>query len=98
MLQRMNQPMTYEDPVALAKIVWKDLTTGVNNEYVLMEGATATIGRSKHNDICVPERHVSRRHAVIHFRPKAGRPVSIGRRGCDPVVRTGVAVYRRGHR
>ncbi len=60
--------MTYEDPVALAKIVWKDLTTGVNNEYVLMEGATATIGRSKHNDICVPERHVSRRHAVIHFR------------------------------
>lgn len=61
--------MTYnEEPVALAKIVWNDPRSNEIQEYVLMEGATASIGRSQNNDICIPERHVSRRHCVIHFR------------------------------
>jgi pSer/pThr/pTyr-binding forkhead associated (FHA) protein len=60
--------MTHEGLEALAKIVWQDLKTGELKQYVLVEGATASIGRSKSNDICVPERHVSRRHAVIHYR------------------------------
>ncbi len=60
--------MVYEEPLALAKIEWNDLTSGERHEFILMEGATATIGRSKDNNICVPERHVSRRHAVIHYR------------------------------
>lgn len=33
-----------------------------------MEGATATIGRHASNDICIPEQHVSRQHAVINSR------------------------------
>ncbi len=60
--------MTQSQPAALAKISWRDSTTGELNEYVLLEGATATIGRSSGNTICVPERHVSRQHAVIHYR------------------------------
>jgi pSer/pThr/pTyr-binding forkhead associated (FHA) protein len=53
---------------ALAKIVWEDPRTGEKQEYVLTEDATATIGRSPDNDICIPEQHVSRRHAVINYR------------------------------
>ncbi len=56
------------DESALAKITWQDPKTGEIREYVLMEGATAMIGRSPGNDICVPERHVSRKHAVINYR------------------------------
>ena len=33
-----------------------------------MEGATASIGRGDNNDICIPEQHVSRQHAVINYR------------------------------
>ena len=53
---------------ALAKIVWLDPHTGTSREYVLQEGATATIGRSSGNDIHIPEQHVSRQHAVINYR------------------------------
>ncbi len=60
--------MTQSQPAALAKISWRDSATGELNEFVLLEGATATIGRSAGNNICVPERHVSRQHAVIHYR------------------------------
>ncbi len=49
----------------LAKITWRDPQSGAMREYVLTEGATATIGRSSSNDIHLPEQHVSRQHAVI---------------------------------
>ena len=52
----------------LAKITWDDPVTGERREYVLTAGATATIGRGSHNEIYIPERHVSREHAVINFR------------------------------
>ncbi|MBN1963923.1 MAG: FHA domain-containing protein [Anaerolineae bacterium] len=57
-----------EQASALAKVTWRDPNTGATQEFVLMEGATASIGRSPSNDICIPERHVSRRHAVISYR------------------------------
>jgi pSer/pThr/pTyr-binding forkhead associated (FHA) protein len=53
---------------SLAKIIWTDPQTGITQEYVLMEGATATIGRLDDNDICIKEQHVSRQHAVVNFR------------------------------
>jgi pSer/pThr/pTyr-binding forkhead associated (FHA) protein len=56
------------DAPALAKIIWKHPQTGAIQEYVLTEGATATIGRQAGNDICIPEQHVSRQHAVINYR------------------------------
>lgn len=52
----------------LAKVTWQDPETGQTREFVLEEGATATIGRSPNNTIPIPERHVSRQHAVISFR------------------------------
>jgi pSer/pThr/pTyr-binding forkhead associated (FHA) protein len=52
----------------LAKITWEDPTNQEKREFVLAEGATATIGRSSGNDIAIPERHVSRQHAVISWR------------------------------
>lgn len=57
-----------EQAEILAKITWNDPESGQTREFVLTEGATATIGRSPHNEICIPERHVSREHAVINFR------------------------------
>lgn len=57
-----------ETSQSLAKITWQDPETGDLREYVLEEGATATIGRSPNNHIAIPERHVSRAHAVISFR------------------------------
>lgn len=53
---------------ALAKLVWNDPRTNEKREFVLVEGATATIGRSSNNDIQIAEQHVSRQHAVISFR------------------------------
>ena len=35
---------------------------------MLVEGATATIGRASGNDIFIPDKHVSRQHAVITYR------------------------------
>lgn len=52
----------------IAKITWDDEETSAHHEHVLVEGATASIGRANTNDICVPGRHVSRQHAVISFR------------------------------
>ncbi len=52
----------------LAKVTWEDPESGSLREFVLAEGATATIGRSPNNQIAIPERHVSRQHAVISFR------------------------------
>lgn len=58
--------MTARD--ALAKIRWLDPTSNEQQEYLLSEGATATIGRSSSNDIQIPQEHVSRQHAVISYR------------------------------
>lgn len=58
--------MTAKD--ALAKIRWIDPSSNKTHEYLLIEGATATIGRSSNNDIQIPEQHVSRQHAVISYR------------------------------
>lgn len=52
----------------LAKIRWFDPSTDKYQEYLLSEGATATIGRSSGNDIQIAEQHVSRQHAVISYR------------------------------
>lgn len=56
------------DPQAIAKITWYHPETGEKQEYILMEGATLSIGRSSSNDIHIPEQHVSRQHAVITYR------------------------------
>ena len=60
--------MAGTEPLHLAKISWTDPSSGVIQEHVLTEGATASIGRSSNNDICIPEQHVSRAHAVINYR------------------------------
>lgn len=57
-----------DSPAALAKVIWKHPQTEVVEEFVLTEGATAMIGRQVGNDICIPEQHVSRQHAVINYR------------------------------
>ncbi|MCB9455378.1 MAG: FHA domain-containing protein [Anaerolineaceae bacterium] len=54
--------------LSLAKITWRHPQTGVIQEFVLTEGATATIGRQAGSDVCIPEQHVSRQHAVINYR------------------------------
>jgi len=56
------------DLEALAKLVWQDPNTEELCEYVLVEGSTATIGRSSNNDIQISEQHVSRQHAVVNYR------------------------------
>ena len=57
-----------DQPLPLAKLIWTHPQTGVQQEYLLAEGATVTIGRSANNDIHIPEQHVSRQHAVITYR------------------------------
>ncbi|MGB1286983.1 MAG: FHA domain-containing protein [Aggregatilineales bacterium] len=52
----------------LAKLIWQDPHTSKSTEFVLVEGAIATIGRSANNDIQIPEQHISRQHAVIQYR------------------------------
>lgn len=56
------------DNGALAKVRWRDPKTNAIQEFVLMEGSTVSIGRASSNDICIPEQHVSRQHAVIKYR------------------------------
>lgn len=58
--------MSQED--ALAKLRWRDPHSNAVQEFVLMEGATASIGRASSNDVYIPEQHVSRQHAVIQYR------------------------------
>lgn len=60
--------MTQTNPQSLAKITWSHPDTGETQEYVLLEGATVSIGRAASNDIHIPEQHVSRQHAVIKYR------------------------------
>ncbi|NLF76175.1 MAG: FHA domain-containing protein [Chloroflexi bacterium] len=60
--------MSEPQAAGLAKVCWTDPTSGEYRELVLAEGATVTIGRSPDNQIAIPERHVSRQHAVISFR------------------------------
>lgn len=55
----------------VAKLTWTHPRTKRQQEFILTEGATASIGRLADNDICIPEQHVSRRHAVISY--DAGR-------------------------
>jgi pSer/pThr/pTyr-binding forkhead associated (FHA) protein len=55
-------------PLILAKVIWEDPQTHGVSEFLLTEGATATIGRMDGNDIVIKEQHVSRQHAVINYR------------------------------
>ena len=55
-------------PLPLAKMAWDDPESGDPREFVLVEGASATIGRLEDNDICIREGHVSRHHAIINYR------------------------------
>lgn len=55
-------------PLMLAKITWRDAVTSKVHEFILTEGATASIGRLETNDISIKEQHVSRQHAVINYR------------------------------
>lgn len=52
----------------LAKLRWIDPDSRGVREYMLTEGATATIGRSSSNDIQIADQHVSRQHAVVSYR------------------------------
>lgn len=63
---------------ARAKLTWQDPQTGELRAYVLEAGANVTIGRSANNHICVPERHVSRQHAVIRSKDGAFILVDLG--------------------
>lgn len=56
------------EPLRLAKLYWTDPENGVFREYHLIEDAAISIGRSSSNDICIPDRHVSRHHAKIEYR------------------------------
>lgn len=62
----MNQGI--HAPVLMARVTWDDPRTSERFEFVLAEGATATIGRLETNDISIREQHVSRQHAVISYR------------------------------
>jgi pSer/pThr/pTyr-binding forkhead associated (FHA) protein len=59
------------EPVHIAKLIWADPQTAETHEYVLLEGAIATIGQSDANDICIRQRQVARRHAIITYRDGA---------------------------
>jgi pSer/pThr/pTyr-binding forkhead associated (FHA) protein len=54
--------------IPLAKLQWEDPNNHQRREFLLTEGATATIGRSSNNDIQIAEQHVSRQHAVVSYR------------------------------
>lgn len=60
--------MSEQQAEGLAKICWTDPQSGDYRELVLAEGATITIGRGPDNQIAIPERHVSRQHAVVSYR------------------------------
>jgi pSer/pThr/pTyr-binding forkhead associated (FHA) protein len=62
------QLMSNLKPIALAKVTWEHPQTGSKQEFILMEGASITIGRSAGNDIHIPEQHVSRQHTSITYR------------------------------
>ena len=72
MTDEKHEELTDENPPIVAKIVWEHPQTHDIEEYVLMEGASASIGRLRENDICIQEQHVSRQHAIITFDPNIG--------------------------
>ena len=53
---------------AKAKLVWLDPYSGATREFLLLDGMSATIGRSASNDIHIGESHISRLHAVVTCR------------------------------
>lgn len=57
-----------DETEALAKLRWRDPIEEEDREFVLLEGASITIGRASYNDIRIPEQHVSRQHAVVQYR------------------------------
>lgn len=61
-----------DNAAGLAKLTWYHPQTKELQEYILAEGATASIGRLSENDICISEQHVSRRHAVVSYDEAAG--------------------------
>ncbi len=61
-------PSDAGQPLPLARLAWDDPESGDPREFVLVEGASATIGRLDDNDIVIREGHVSRQHAVINYR------------------------------
>ncbi|MEL7237201.1 MAG: FHA domain-containing protein, partial [Chloroflexota bacterium] len=61
-----------DNPSGLAKLTWTNPQTNALDEFVLTEGATASIGRLADNDICIPEQHVSRSHAYVWYDGERG--------------------------
>ncbi len=59
--------MNEREPFPVAKLIWNDLETGTPQAYFLTESSSITIGRSSQNDICIPDRHVSRQHTAIKY-------------------------------
>lgn len=51
----------------LAKLSWEDPNTGALQKFILVEGMEITLGRSEDNDISIPDRRVSRRHASVTY-------------------------------
>jgi pSer/pThr/pTyr-binding forkhead associated (FHA) protein len=66
-MESWNRGMSVSE-LMLAKITWRDPSSAKVHEFILTEGATASIGRLETNDICIKEQHVSRQHAVINYR------------------------------
>ena len=56
-----------DTPAELAKIVWENPENGQTQEFLLTEDANVSIGRSPDNEICIPERTVSRHHAAVSY-------------------------------
>ncbi len=51
----------------LARLLWEDPISHEQREFVLRANAVVSIGRSEANVICIPERHMSRQHAVVRY-------------------------------
>lgn len=64
----MNRIRAMSNQEAIARLHWTEPSTNRRREFLLVEGATATIGRSSNNDIQIAEHHVSRQHAVVSYR------------------------------
>lgn len=66
------------EPARIAKLVWADPQTAKTHEYILHQGASATIGLDDDNVISIKERHVARRHAVLTCRDGAFMLADLG--------------------
>ena len=55
----------------IAKLAWLDAFSSEMREFPLLEGGSASIGRSATNDIQISEGHISRAHAVVTSRDGA---------------------------